>query len=93
MFKISLLGANHGSAAWESGPLSLINKIPWSLFVDAQPPDKTVPSVQIISLYEDGPWVRVMVGQMLHCTKGLPSVCRGSIFFPYFPHLPPSPSP
>ena len=38
-------------------------------FVDAHPPDKFLkkPCVQIISLYEDGPWVRVMVGQMLHC--------------------------
>jgi hypothetical protein len=33
------------------------------------PPDKFLkkPRVQIILLYEDGPWVRVMVGQMLHC--------------------------
>ena len=43
--------------------------IVWSLFVDAHPPDKFLkkPCVQIISLYEDGPWVRVIVGQMLHC--------------------------
>jgi hypothetical protein len=43
--------------------------IVWSLFVDAHPPDKFLkkPCVQIISLYEDWPWVRVMVGQILHC--------------------------
>jgi hypothetical protein len=48
--------------------LSTLN-IVWSLFVDAHPPDNFLkkPCVQIISLYEDGPWVRVMVGQMLHC--------------------------
>jgi hypothetical protein len=48
--------------------LSTLN-IVWSLFVDAHPPDKLLkkPCVQIISLYEDGSWVRVMVGQMLHC--------------------------
>jgi hypothetical protein len=32
-------------------------------------PQTRLSCVQIISLYEDGPWVRVMVGQMLHCTK------------------------
>jgi hypothetical protein len=38
----------------------------WSLFVDA-PPDRFLKKacVQIILLYEDGPWVRVMVGQIV----------------------------
>jgi hypothetical protein len=44
--------------------------IVWSLFVDAPPPQTKFlkkPCVQIISLYEDGPWIKDMVGQMLHC--------------------------
>jgi hypothetical protein len=82
--------------------LSTLN-IVWSLFVDAHPPppDKFLkkPCVQIISLYEDGAWVRVMVGQSFYFyegggTKSLPSVWRGggqksfqSLFSP-FPNPP-----